>query len=439
MSSPTRRLGLLLLLAAWGCSDSDNPLFHADPAVDGGGGAGASGGAGGAADAGDDGEDGGTGGSGGSGGAGGDGGSGGMGGAGGDGGFGECPRGPDDDVDGDGFTPAQGDCDDCDPNRNPGAYDFPGNGIDEDCSGVADDEPTVCDSGLPLAGDSPLDAAKALGICRQASGQSWGLVSAKWVLADGTTTSLGGGISCTPPDEVPNPLQRGILSKFGTEVTPQAGSSMLALSSGIARDLSDEAVSDRNTQICTTSAAPDGFPKLSPACQSQTSPTSTRAFDPIALELVLRVPTNANSLSFDFNLFVADWPEFVCNQFNDFFVALLSSGAKNLPSDKNIAIDAQGGAMGPNTPLVRVCSPQTKDGIDFSCPLGTSSLAGTGYEGNGATGWLRTTSPIVPGETITLRLAIWDTSDALYDSTVLVDRFTWSQTQVNAPLTVPAP
>ena len=31
-----------------------------------------------------------------------------------------------------------------------------------------------------------------------------------------------------------------------------------------------------------------------------------------------------------------------------------------------------------------------------------------------------------PGETIEVRFAIWDTSDHLWDSTVLLDNWTWS-------------
>jgi RHS repeat-associated protein len=40
------------------------------------------------------------------------------------------------DVDGDGFTGDQGDCNDTDPSINPGALDTPGDGIDQNCNGV---------------------------------------------------------------------------------------------------------------------------------------------------------------------------------------------------------------------------------------------------------------------------------------------------------------
>ncbi|MFM7203210.1 MAG: MopE-related protein [Myxococcota bacterium] len=39
------------------------------------------------------------------------------------------------DADGDGFSEAQGDCDDADANVHPGAYDIPGDGVDQDCNG----------------------------------------------------------------------------------------------------------------------------------------------------------------------------------------------------------------------------------------------------------------------------------------------------------------
>jgi hypothetical protein len=62
---------------------------------------------------------------------------------------------------------------------------------------------------------------------------------------------------------------------------------------------------------------------------------------------------------------------------------------------------------------------------EFPCKLGNAELVGTGFEKHAATGWLQTRSNVLPGEELTLRFAIWDAGDAVLDSTVLIDNFTW--------------
>src|SRR5687768_10069353 len=50
-----------------------------------------------------------------------------------------CVAAPGGDIDKDGFPAGSADCNDCDPNINPAAFDVAGNGVDEDCSSIADD------------------------------------------------------------------------------------------------------------------------------------------------------------------------------------------------------------------------------------------------------------------------------------------------------------
>ena len=46
-------------------------------------------------------------------------------------------------MDADGYGISDGDCDDADPERNPGATDVPDDGIDQDCDGVDATEDTA--------------------------------------------------------------------------------------------------------------------------------------------------------------------------------------------------------------------------------------------------------------------------------------------------------
>jgi hypothetical protein len=176
------------------------------------------------------------------------------------------------------------------------------------------------------------------------------------------------------------------------------------------------------------------------------------------LEIQVRVPTNAKSFKLSTNFFSAEFPEWVCSPYNDFFVVLLDSawnGSPANPTDKNLAFYQKPGTsskypVGVNlaygdTGLFQQCK-NGPTGCAFgsvagniSTCAGTSGLAGTGFDGTpssgtcgtsnqtgGGTGWLVTSGNVVGGEIIKLRIAVWDTSDGLYDSLALIDNFQWS-------------
>jgi hypothetical protein len=368
------------------------------------------------------------------------------------------------DLDGDGFSTCDRDC--CDSMNdgcaspelvNPGAFEVEGNMLDDDCDGIVDEASTAaCDSGLASNATNPLDYARAMELCQTttATDPQWGVISARFTLADGTGA--------------PAAKQHSIRPAFGA-TTVRGGSSLVVLSTRAAAATGQtnpnfEAFQPGgNTGMESTSgfpadwlAANNGALPNAPGCPA---PRGTLAHDPIMLELVIRVPTNARSFSLSSNFFTAEYPEWVCSAYSDFFVALLDStwnGQPANPPDKNLAryVSATNQvypigvnlAYG-NTGLFRVCkngdtgcTPAANAGVCTTCNA-LGELIGTGFDVKatgpmskcgsndlvgGGTGWLVTTGNVVGGELIKLRFAVWDTSDALVDSLVLLDNFQWS-------------
>lgn len=331
---------------------------------------------------------------------------------------------PDVDDDGDGFTESDGDTDDTDPGVNPGAYDPintdpDGNAlpddqqVDEDGDGQATlpSDNIACDQAFAVNDNDAIHAANAIGICKVASGKSWGILSAQYTTIDGSP--------------LPDALGHGLVSQFGPNVSPLEGSRILALSSGTARQPTDPGYQDVSGYDKNyADSHPAGFPVESPSCPGV---TTGAAHDSAALEVKLRVPTNASSFSFKLKFHTYEFPEFICSEFNDIYLTLMTPPPVDVdPLRKNISFDALGNLISVNSALLDVCEAQSAGGKFFTCGGNTNELIGTGFEASAATSWLQTSAPVVPGSEITLRFSTYDSGDGILDSTTLIDNFTWS-------------
>ncbi len=302
-----------------------------------------------------------------------------------------------------------------------------------------------CDTGIAIDPSEGMDGARAMGLCKQASGDSWGVVSAEWLRADGQPLAGGspGSIESTDLSK-----GKGVLPSFGNAVTPREGAAMLALSSGSARAPGNPDYVDPggNWKDTTPHGAPPGYPKESPACPGVTTGSP---YDSAGLKLVIKTPLDAKSFTFDFNFYTYEYPDYICDQYNDYFVAMLSPTPMGLP-DGNISFDEQGNTISVNAGFLQACQPCNTGGKNFTCPLGYGEILGTGFDsnsftlncgiqGSAGTSWLTTTAPVEnPGENIELFFAIWDSGDGVLDSTVLIDNFRFELTEGEVG-TIPTP
>jgi hypothetical protein len=369
---------------------------------------------------------------------------------------GECQ-----DLDGDGWTNCEGDCCDqvggaCAGNPewvNPGAYEVPGNMVDDDCDMQVDEIEESCDAELASDSLSAEDFARAIDLCSfpeadpaDPAERRWGVLEAKLTMADGGSA--------------PHVLGHSIRPSFGDNISTLGGSSMAVLSSGVAADVDDvnpsymgfEPGLDAGTSVLAPEDWIDANGGTYPNPGNCEAPWNLEANDSQMLTLSVRTPTNARSFSLGMYFMSAEYPEWVCSAFNDFFVALVDSESTANPSDKNIAVYDDGSSTWPvgvnlvssAGGLFSICEngdvgcagAQT---IAYTDCVGAGELQGTGFDEaengcgstnseqvGGGTGWLEIRGNVEPGEVMTLRLAVWDTSGHILDSLVLLDDFEWS-------------
>jgi hypothetical protein len=373
------------------------------------------------------------------------------------------------DCDGDGYT-VPSDCDDTNALINPEAFDFIGDGVDNDCDGIVDDPVLTCETIPAQAPGTPTDFARAADLCAQHSITNAGtvfdpLVAATW----GQVQGLGPGETLWTSQT--KPVQVAIASSFGQNV-PRQGKTMVGLANGIwaaADPRSDPALDPAGFHI---NDACSDIPLLGQDCASLTDGTPSGAVnvqDWAELTLTVKIPSNVQTAVFDFSFFSSEFNQWWNSAANDsFFVLVTSKGFQG----QNVAKDANGLAITINSGFFQLCpAPPGPAGLsaDKSAALETcvgvagdasqsifGALAGTGYDGaavssndtaiavdgseyiyGGGSGWLTTKFPVVPRETLQMRIIIADTFDGLKDSSVLFDALRWepiSESGVTRPV-----
>ncbi|HVO32115.1 MAG TPA: choice-of-anchor L domain-containing protein [bacterium] len=196
-------------------------------------------------------------------------------------------------------------------------------------------------------------------------------------------------------------------------LTPQVGSTFAWLSTGVAGAGTSKALDP--TALSTQIGNDMGGAGCSGVSNSH---------DCAMLKFTVHAPATAHSLAFNFDFMSSEYPEFVGSDFNDSFVVSMSSPSNNFA---NIVYDNSNHPISINSVLfTQPCTGLTGTGFD---------LNGVGGCDAGGTGVLTTQAPVAPGEDITLTFEVYDMTDGIYDSAVMIDNFRFDAQPVATPNT----
>jgi len=154
------------------------------------------------------------------------------------------------------------------------------------------------------------------------------------------------------------------------------------------------------------------------------------AFDYNELRFTVEVPAETYGFSYDLAMFSTEYPVFYQSGYNDMYVAWLESELWT----GNISFDEMGHPISLNAGFLDFKdAPNT---YDCPAPCEAPELDGTAMMDHAGTKWLTTTAGVTPGETIEVVFGVFDLSDPILDTVVLLDNFQWS-CEGGPPQTIP--
>ncbi|MEM9459328.1 MAG: choice-of-anchor L domain-containing protein [Myxococcota bacterium] len=229
---------------------------------------------------------------------------------------------------------------------------------------------------------------------------------------------------------------------------PREGNKMVILSSGNAQDLTigglyastsvggatplpppiqTQPVSP--TQDCADNPALVGTGDCSNTIADQWS-QGNGSYDYAEMRLSVTVPVQTFGFTYDFAMFSTEYPGFYQTQYNDMYIAWLESEQWT----GNISFDDMGNPISLNAGFLDY--KDAPNPFDCPAPCEAPELQGTAMEGHAGTRWLTTTAGVTPGETIELVLAVFDLSDTVLDTVIILDNFLWG-CEGGTPVTIP--
>jgi hypothetical protein len=314
----------------------------------------------------------------------------------------------------------------------------PGDSDGVESAGDGASPPVKFDFGIPDAPEGSVCGAPNPVTCDHMNNDPWNAIG----LNCPGGPQVNGSISTTNPAQIY--VHTGNLGTYvdpvdGPPFPPREGEKMVFLSSGNASQLltpmggNQPSTSYNSSQVTlpapiqtnNVSATEDCIDNPGLVGTGDCSNTINAQFtqgggprDYAEMRFNVEVPAGTFGFSYDFAFFSVEYPQYYGTIFNDMYIAWLESEQWT----GNISFDEQGAPISLNAGF-----------LDYTQSV---ELQGTGAQGHAGTKWLSTQAPVTPGETIEVIFGIFDLSDAILDSMVIIDNFEWN-CEGGPPLTIP--